>query len=63
METSQPPLNVLLVFIIAEQTILVQSVYVKRRSLLFLHLARTLGKETNACGGVLTPQLQDRKSR
>ena len=36
VKTSQPPLNVLPVFII----------YVKRRSLLSLHLVRTLGKET-----------------
>ena len=42
VETSQPPLNVLPVFIITEQTVLVQSVYVKRRSLLYLHLALTL---------------------
>ena len=42
IETSQPPLNVLPVFIITEQTVLVQSVYVKQRSLLSLHFARTL---------------------
>ena len=42
VETSQPPLNVLPVFIITEQTVLVQSVYVKQRSLLSLHLVRTL---------------------
>ena len=41
VKTSEPPLNVLPVFIITEQT-----VYVKRRSLLSLHLVRTLGKET-----------------
>ena len=66
METFQRPLNVLPV--LPEQTVLVESVYLKsvylkRRSLLFLHLARTLGKETNACGVILTPQLQDQKSR
>ena len=42
VETSQPPLNALPVFIITEQTVLVQYIYVKRRSLLSLHLARTL---------------------
>ena len=42
VETSQPPLNVLPVFIITEQTVLVQSVYVKQRSLLSLRLALTL---------------------
>ena len=42
VKTSQPPLNVLPVFIITEQTVLVQSVYVKQRSLLSLHLALTL---------------------
>ena len=42
VETSQPPLNVLPVFIITEQKVLVQSVYVKQRSLFSLHLARTL---------------------
>ena len=46
VETSQPPLNVLPVFIITEQTVLVQSVYVKRRILLSLHLARTLKFDT-----------------
>ena len=42
VETSQLPLNVLPVFIITEQTVLVQSVYVKQYSLLSLHLACTL---------------------
>ena len=42
VETSQPPLNVLPIFIITEQKVLVQSVYVKRCSLLSLHLVRTL---------------------
>ena len=34
--------NVLPVFIMTEQTVLVQSVYVKQRSLLSLHLVRSL---------------------
>ena len=45
VETSQPPLNVLPVFIITEQTVLVQSVYVKRHSLLSLYIAHTLGSK------------------
>jgi hypothetical protein len=42
VETSQPPLNVLPAFIITEKKFLVQSLYVKKRSLLSLHIARTL---------------------
>ena len=48
VETSQPPLNVLPVFIITEQTVLVQSLYVKQRSLRTLHLARTLARLVSA---------------
>ena len=41
IETSQPPLNVLPVFIITE-IFLVQSVYVKRRTLISLYIAHSL---------------------
>ena len=42
VETYQPPLNALPVFIITEQKVLGSIVYMKQRSLLSLHLARTL---------------------
>ena len=48
VKTSQPSLNILPVFIITEQTVLVQSIYVKQASLLSLHLARTLDGYTES---------------
>ena len=42
VETSQPPLNVLPVFIVTEQTVLVQSVYVKHVSWESLYLSAPL---------------------
>ena len=45
VETSQPPLNVLPVFIITEKSFLVQSVYVKQRTLISLYIAHTFNTE------------------